>query len=84
MSTTAMHPGSTRPAPAGVASMVGVPASGVAVSGVPVDRNWLAVAGEAIGQVVVPEQFGSEVEAQRYIADLDRIQAQIAGKRLSA
>ena len=79
-----MHPGSTRPAPAGVASMVGVPASGVAVSGVPVDRNWLAVAGEAIGQVVVPEQFGSEVEAKRYIADLDRIQAQIAGKRLAA
>ena len=52
--------------------------------GVPADRHWLAVAGEAIGQVVVPEQFGSEAEAQRYIADLDRIQAQIAGKRLSA
>ncbi|WP_157073362.1 hypothetical protein, partial [Kribbia dieselivorans] len=73
MSTTAMHPGTTRPAPAGVASVVGVPA------GVPGDRHWLAVAGEAIGQVVVPEQFASESEAQRYIADLDRIQAQIAG-----
>ena len=32
----------------------------------------------------MPEQFASEAEAQRYIADLDRIQAQITGKRLSA
>ena len=32
----------------------------------------------------MPESFASEAEAQRYIADLDRIQAQIAGKRLAA
>ena len=65
------------------APVAGVPASGVSGAGVSLaggasGRAWLAAAGDAVGQVVVPEQFESEVEAQRFIADLDRLAARTA------
>ncbi|WP_169795352.1 DUF222 domain-containing protein, partial [Kribbia dieselivorans] len=56
----------------------------VGVASEPSDRAWLAVARDALAQVAVPEKFRSEAEAQRYIADLDRLVAQASAKRLSA
>ncbi|WP_217995910.1 hypothetical protein, partial [Kribbia dieselivorans] len=49
MFTTAMHPGMTRPAPAGVASVVGVPGSVAAAGGGSGEAAWADVSVVHVG-----------------------------------